>query len=181
MKIALVPMSAKPYHVGHDKLVRIAARECDEVRLFVSTSDRARPGEFVVTGEAMEKVWKEHIKPSLPDNVYVEYGGSPVRKVWNDLGEANEFSDPDDYDTYVVYSDPTDLADNFPEEKIRMYAGNIYDAGCVELRPVDRASTAVVSGADVRRCLASGDRNNFVRMMPAAIDGDAVWDILQSA
>ena len=175
MRIALIPMSAKPYHKGHDLLVRLASRECDEVRLFVSTSDRDN-----VSGEAMQQVWDEHIEPSLPDNVYVEYGGSPVRKVWNELGDSNEFAQlPEDYDNYVIYSDPTDLASNFPEEKLRKYVGKIYGMGYVELRPVDRATTARVSGKDCRRMLAAGDRNGFIDMMSDAIDGGAVFDILQ--
>ena len=41
-------MAAKPYHAGHDGLVRIAASENDEVLLFVSTSDRTRKGEMCI-------------------------------------------------------------------------------------------------------------------------------------
>ena len=52
--IGLVPMSAKPYHTGHDGLVRIAASENDEVLLFVSISDRKRPGEMPLLGSDMK-------------------------------------------------------------------------------------------------------------------------------
>jgi ATP sulfurylase len=174
MKIGLIPLSAKPYHRGHDMLVRLASSECDEVRLFVSTSDRDN-----VSGEAMECVWVEHIEPSLPNNVYVEYGGSPVRKVWSELGESNEFAAlPEDFDNYVIYSDPVDITNNFPEEKLRKYVSKIYNAGYIELRPVDRTTTMQVSGADCRRMLNAGDRKGFVDMMPVGIDGNAVWDIL---
>ena len=64
--IALIAMSAKPYHAGHDCLIRLAATECDSVFLYVSTSDRARTGEVPVLGRDMELLWREVIAPTLP-------------------------------------------------------------------------------------------------------------------
>ena len=45
--IGLIAMSAKPYHAGHDGLVRWAANENDIVYLFVSLSDRNLPSKVV--------------------------------------------------------------------------------------------------------------------------------------
>ena len=104
MKIGLVPVSAKPYHAGHHALVTMAANENDKVILFVSTSDRRRKGQFEILGADMIKVWQEELEAIMPQNIEIEYGGSPVRKVWLTLGTASE--DPDNQDTYVVYSDP---------------------------------------------------------------------------
>ena len=106
MKIGLVPVSAKPYHAGHHALVEMAASENDLVKLFVSTSDRQRKGEFPILGDDMVRVWKEELEGIMPGNVEIEYGGSPVRKVYDALGEADK--DPANEDTIVVYSDPVD-------------------------------------------------------------------------
>ena len=59
--VGIVPMSAKPYHIGHDQLIRLALFECEEVVVFVSSADRARKGEYSVKGETMRKVWEDHI------------------------------------------------------------------------------------------------------------------------
>ena len=57
--IAIVPVSAKPYHAGHDGLVRIASKENDEVHLLVSITDRSRPGEMKIDGGTMFGIWKD--------------------------------------------------------------------------------------------------------------------------
>ncbi len=59
MRIGLVPVSAKPYHIGHHALVTRAAEENDQVLLFVSTSDRKRKGEVPILGADMERSGKK--------------------------------------------------------------------------------------------------------------------------
>lgn len=171
-KIGIVPMSAKPYHAGHDGLVRLAAKENDEVHLYVSTSDRDE-----VSGAAMAQIWKDQIEPTLPGNVRVEYGGSPVLKAFQDIGKASEANSKD---TYLVYSDPEDAAANFSDDKLQKYAANLFAAGRVKTRPVERTSTVDVSGTKMRGFLASGDKKSFLKYLPKGIDGNAVWDTLLS-
>lgn len=175
MRIGLIAMSAKPYHAGHDGLIRLAARECGAVHLYVSLSDRARSGEVPVLGSDMKRVWGM-IEPTLPPNVEVEYGGSPVGKVWKELGAASEAGSQD---TYVVYGDPTDVTQNFTEALMERYAGSLFDAGRIIVRPVERSSTTDVSGTQMRRWLASGDKESFLRNLPKGIDADAVWNVLR--
>ena len=88
MKIGLVPLSAKPYHAGHHYLVEMAANANDKVVIFASTSDRRRPNEYPISGESMKKIWVNEILPILPSNVDVVFGGSPVRKVYETIGDA---------------------------------------------------------------------------------------------
>lgn len=171
-KIGIVPMSAKPYHAGHDGLVRLAAKENDEVHLYVSTSDRDE-----VSGAAMAKVWKDQIEPTLPGNVKVEYGGSPVFKTFQDIGKASEANSPD---TFLIYSDPEDAAANFPDASLQKYAPNLFAAKRVKTRPVERTSTVDVSGTKMRGFLASGDKKSFLKYLPKGLDGNAVWDTLLS-
>ena len=130
MKIGLVPVSAKPYHAGHHALVEMAASENDLVKLFVSTSDRKRKGEFPILGDDMIRVWKEELESVMPGNVEIEYGGSPVRKVYDALGVADK--DPTNEDTLVVYSDPADTAQNYPEKNLEKYCPILRSSGqCV--------------------------------------------------
>jgi hypothetical protein len=153
----------------------LASKECDRAIVFVSTSDRARPGEVPITGADMSKIWHEFIEPTLPNNVTVTYGGSPVANAYKALGDANEGGSKDEY---VLYGDPQDLETNFPRASLIKYAGNLYEAGQVTLRAVDRASTVDISGTRMRSFLEKGDRASFVKYLPSQIDRDAVWSIL---
>lgn len=178
MKIGIVAGSFKPYHLGHDEIIRLASRECDEVHLYVSTSDRVRKGELPILGADMAMLWKATIEGSLPANVKVTYGGSPIANVWKELGAANDAATGDDY---VIYSDPVDVTDNFPVRNLEKYCGELYSSGYVRLRPVDRASTVEISGTKMREMLASGDKAGFVKHLPEGIDSDLVWDTLQKS
>lgn len=164
-------MSGKPYHVGHDAMVRQASKQCDRVLLFVSTSDRARPGETPILGKDMEQIWKQFIQPTLPRNVEVAYGGSPVGHVWKALGKANEDGSED---TYVIFADAADLAQNFTENLLKKYCGNLFDAGQVKLEATERA----FSGTQMRAYLSSGDKESFIKHLPSQVDGEAVWNVL---
>ena len=174
-KIGLIGMSAKPYHAGHDLLVRKAANENEQVLLFVSLSDRKRPGELPILGSDMKVIWEEHIEPSLPANVMVEYGGAPVSKIYKVLGEANESGSED---VYQIYSDPTDLQQNYPENSLEKYAGNLWSNNQIILRPTKRTSTVNVSGTAMRQFLSTGDKKNFIANLPKGIDRNEVWNIL---
>jgi len=167
MKIGLVPGAYKPYHAGHDAIIRLAAQENDRVTVFVSLSDRDN-----ISGKAMERIWQEQIVPSLPDNVAVVYGGSPVGKVFELLGHANDDSSRD---IFSIYSDPSD-ANRF--DTLPKYAGTLVANGQIKTRAIERSSTVDVSGTQMRHWLANGDKAQFVKNLPNSIDGEAVWALL---
>lgn len=169
-------MSAKPYTAGHDGLIRIASKECDVVHVYVSLSDRKKPNEFPIYGSDMEKIWKIYIENSLPSNVEVIYGGSPIRKIYEEMGFASENNSQD---TYVIYSDPTDLSQNFPIKSIDKYAKNLYDNNLIILRPVDRSETLEISGTKMRSYLKTGNQSEFISGLPKGLDGPEVWSILK--
>ena len=81
MNVALIPMSAKPYHLGHHKLIQLAERSHDAVLVFVSYSGRGtrkikdptdnrtikqgarkievpKAGEIPIFGEDMQYIWE---------------------------------------------------------------------------------------------------------------------------
>jgi len=175
--IGLIAMSAKPYHAGHDGLVRWAAGENDEVYLYVSLSDRKRPGEIPILGKDMATIWSSLIEATLPGNVKVEYGGSPISKIYKQLENANQGSE----DTFTIYSDPVDIAQSYPENSLKKYAGNLFANDQIILKPIERSMTVNVSGTKMRQYLATGDKQNFIANLPSEIDGEAVWNILSKS
>ena len=178
MKIGLIAGSYKPFHAGHMGLIEIASKENDEVHLFVSTSDRKRPGEIAILGSDMTNIWKVYLEPIMPDNVVIKYGGSPVANVYVELGEANEQGSKN---TFAIYADPTDLSQNFSNISLNKYAGNLLSNKQIKLRPIQRTQTKDVSGTKMREYLATGDAASFISNLPDGVDGSAIWDILSSA
>ena len=88
MKIALIPMSAKPYHLGHHKLIQYAEKTNDAVMVFVSYSGRGikkikdpndsrsikegaakievpKKGEIPIFGDDMKYIWEEILLDEL--------------------------------------------------------------------------------------------------------------------
>lgn len=178
MKIGLVPGSYKPFHAGHDAVIRLAAQENEKVKVFVSLSDRKRPGEIPILGSDMAAIWKGHIEPSLPGNVQVVYVQSPVRAVWEEVGNDNLDNVEN---TYQIYSDPEDLAQNYPEKSLIRYAGNLYSRQQIIPRAVQRTETVDVSGTKMRQYLETGDEKSFIKNMPKGVNGKAIWDILSQS
>lgn len=175
--IGVVPMSAKPYHVGHDQLIRLALAECDEVVVFVSEGDRKRKGEFLIKGSTMLDIWSDLIMKSLPDNTYVQFTSNPVSAVYELLGDADK--DPDSVEAYRVYSDPKDMENNFPPSSVSKYAPRLVAEQRVVRRLVPRETTVDVSGTQMRAWLMHGDKARFIAHLPPTIDGEAVWAALQ--
>lgn len=175
MQIGLIAMSAKPFHAGHYSLIQQAAEKNDRVLVFVSLSDRARKGEPTVKGEDMRKIWQQHLLKIMPSNVSVSFDGVPIRKIYEVLGAANTAGASD---TYAVYSDPDDIAKNYPIKSRQKYFGDLYAKGNVRFEPISRKGGVDVSGTQMRTYLASGDKTSFINNLPKSIDGDAVWNIL---
>ena len=164
--IGLVPMSAKPYHAGHDGLVRIAASENDEVLLFVSTSDRARKSSMTIYGADMQRIWDDYIEPSLPGNVQVVYGGVPVRHVYEELEKAE--ASKDRLTTFSIYSDVEDIL-KYTDVGLSKSAPKLFSRGQIKRRGVNRSETVNISGTKMREFMANGDVKNFKKFMPPAI------------
>ena len=183
-RVGLIPVSGKPYHAGHHYLVERAAAENQEVILFVSTSDRKRKGQFPILGSDMERVWKEELEPIMPSNVSVVYGGSPVQKVYEEIGMACEIEGVSE--TYVVYSDPTDTAQNYPEKNRDKYMQPLCDQGQVIFAAEENpeaftrgSGSPNVSGTKMREALQDGNFEEFASGMPAGVNAQNVWNILK--
>jgi len=147
MKIGLVPMAAKPYHVGHDMLVRTASEENDIVKLYVSTSDRREDG-VGISGSTMLYIWLTYIQNTLPKNVVSDYGStSPITKVYIELENAEKNQSQD---IYSIYSDDEDIKINYSEKSLIESAPNLFKKDQIILRGISREKTIDISGTQMR-------------------------------
>lgn len=177
MRIGLLALSAKPYHNGHHTLVQRAAQDNDAVILFVSLTDRARPNEVLIRGKDMAIIWRDHLTNIMPGNVSPVYlvDESPVRRIYKVLGEA----DPNAPDTYYIYGDPDDIAQNFSEDSIEKYLADLYGNGKLRFRRVERKDTVDISGTQMREWLQDGNMSDFIAHLPPGVDGQAIWTLLR--
>ena len=182
MKIGLVPMAAKPYHAGHHWLVEKAASENDRVIVFVSVSDRVRKGEQPVYGKDMQRVWQEELEPIMPGNVEVRYGGAPVQKVYQEIGDG---ALAETTDTYFVYSDATDTVRNYPEKNRIKYMEPLYGQGQVRFPAEENPGQFTrgegspdVSGTAMRQAIQSCDIEAFRQGLPDGVNAENVYGIL---
>ena len=168
--VGLVPMASKPYHAGHDGLIRIAAKENDEVIVFVSVMDRARKGELTIRGSDMKQVWDDYIEPILPDNVSVVYCQSPVQLVYKELEDAEARRDRTT--KYRIYSDTQDIV-KYTSNSLTKSAPSLFSNDQIERRGVDRNETVNISGTKMRSFLEKGDVESFANYLPAWLSSDA--------
>lgn len=171
-------MSGKPVHAGHWGLIELASSENDSVQLFVSLGDRVRPGEVVVKGSDMARIWREQLEPNLPKNVTVGYVTAPVQGVIKVIGDARQAASTD---TFTIYADPHDLATIYTESLLSKYGGDLHTNGQIILRAVPRSETVDVSGTQMRAFISNGDKAAFIMNLPACVDGPVVWDILSNS
>lgn len=170
--IGLFAISASPYHIGHQATVNRAAGENDLLVLFVSTSDRKRKGEHVISGDSKTRAWNI-VKKTLPGNVAVELGGSPVRKLWELLASHEEAGDAET--EFRIYG-CDDVADRFNDDSLRKYVPGLRQRDQITLVPVNRT----FSGTAMREYLANGDYNAFIKGLPDGLttgDKKALWGI----
>ena len=135
----------------------------------------------------MSQIWKGFLEPIMPANVHIEYGGSPVRKVYEALGEAALRADGGVADnvTYRVYSDKKDTLQNYAEKNRQKYMQPIYADGRVEfpgeMWPERGETSITTSGEDLRIALGANNFEAFAKGMPASLsdqDTQAIFDIL---
>jgi cytidyltransferase-like protein len=179
-RIGLIPGSFKPYHAGHDALVRLASSENDEVLVFASTADRPRKGELSIQGDKMRIVMEKFVKPSLRllGNVEVIYADPPVTPVTMVFNTLNRAEKNYSYDVHTIYSDSEDIS-RFTPVNLRKQAPKLFDSGQIIRMGIKRGSkTPNVSGTDMRRFIALNDVEMFSRMLPKSIQ-DKCHEILR--
>lgn len=163
IKIGLVPGSFKPYHRGHDELIRLAAGENDLVLVFNSDATRGE-----IDGRTMVNIINRFVKPTLPKNVRLMSVGVPVGALFQELEYAEKNKSED---AYTIYSDSEDIRKYGPNV-LKKYAPTLYENGQIWTRGVERGvETTDVSGTKMREFLAAGDVRQFSKLLPPAVQG----------
>ncbi len=134
----------------------------------------------------MERIWKEEIEKILPGNVTPVYGGVPVRKVYEILGDAEEKLQMDiEPPVYTVYSDPTDTARNYSAAYRMKYFPTVASEGYVKFAGEETPEaftrgegTPDVSGTKMRASLQCGDEAAFAEGLPAGVDKEKIFNML---
>jgi hypothetical protein len=174
-KIGYYPGSFKPFHRGHYESILAAKDKVNELNVIASASDRVRPGEFPLSGQASKEYLEKYIKPALQEkgiNLIVSTG-SPVSDVYNLAKEqANKnayvylFAGPDDLERFS----PESIKKNFPElsekRRIKVEPTTVIMGGDGEER---------ISGTATRQALENDDINGFKALLPniPAVQKDA--------
>lgn len=171
--IGLIAGSFKPYTAGHNFLVEKAASECDQVILFVSTGDRARPGELPIQWNGqMEVIWHNFIEKSLPSNVKVIYTRQPIKEIYDTLIEAN--ANDSNVNSYIVYSDAKDLVSNYSQERQNRLFPRLLKNHQITFKPFERGNDSPdISGTIMRKYLETGNIKDFAKGLPPKIKNNA--------
>lgn len=180
MKIGLVPIAAKPFHKGHDGLIRLASSENDEVSVFVSYHDRNRPNEIKVNGDDMVTIWEDYIIPTMPNNVYVDFVHNPQTATWNEI--ENPILDCE----YTIYGDENDVKKRFTKAALakNKKVGDLLKNNILHVRGVNRSEIADISGTLMRNYIKTNDKKSFYSGLPDTLDKlqkSDIWNILTKA
>lgn len=161
--VTIFPGAFKPYHKGHDRVVRLASMQSDKVLLIVSGGDREKPGELPVLGQTMKEVWQKYIIPTLPANVHVEFADNPVSRAYESLRNLEKENPSQQVNMLAGDED----IGRFRQEALAIEAPELASKGLINIMPVPRFGG--VSGTDMRSFLALGDRSKFINGLPDEI------------
>jgi hypothetical protein len=168
MRLGVFTGKFKPPHAGHYQTILQIADTNDETRVFVSPKT-----EGGITGEMAVEILKDYFK-ERPD-VQVELSDvTPVRAAYEfieDLGKTPEAEDID----LTVYALGEDLIRFGSVEK---WKGRLRSVSRKETARPDFEHGMKVSGTLMRKFLADGDKQSFVRGLPSVADKDRVWAIV---
>src|SRR3990167_208479 len=175
--IALINGGFKPLTAGHFELIKLAEKECDAVKIFVSNKDRQKsPEEAKVYHEDMEIIWNEYICPFLKPTTEVIFCDNPIKKCYWFLGEANKNNSQFEF---LVLSDDKDLIKNFPKPTREKYFGDLYRSGRLKFKGISRYLTSPISATQMRYFIANNMRNEFLYNLPEEIRHIDIWNILR--
>jgi citrate lyase synthetase len=176
MDIGIFPISAKPFHEAHYKLIEIASNENDAVVVVISLTDRIRSGEFPIYGKDMALIWRDHLSKILPKNVRTLYlTSSPIKKAYEILGKAEEENQKNQY---RLYGDTNDIEKNFQYSMLVKYYPTLTSANLISLCPYDRKDIKEISGTMMREYLSKRNMESFCRNLPEGINKEFVYSLL---
>lgn len=179
MKIGYIGMAAKPYTKGHHLLIKEALKECDLVKVFVSTKDRLRDGEYKIKGSTMNKIWERFILDVLPEQVDVFFVEAPIKELYKVIGQEDKGQDKKII--HIIYGDETDIQKNFPFKSLNKYFPTLVSSFRIETKPFVREEVSNISSTMMRKFLELELCNDFIDGLPEEIrkHGNDIWTMLK--
>lgn len=179
-KIAVIPMAAKPFHAGHDALIRRAVDDgCESIIVFLSVGGRDD-----VTAEDMIPLWRKVYIPGIVRtygrNVSIRFTLSPVRDT---ITFTRSFAKNKGVQV-LVYGGIDEEGNNEAQQRVDAVLSSSPDLSPEKVVAVgvNRAEAGGISGTAMRSYLTSGDFSSFVDNLPSWLsdqDKRLVWNTLQ--
>ena len=131
--ISVVPMSAKPFTIGHEDLVKTACEKSKEVYVVISATSRMRKYENPVTGDSMEKLYFEDnpsgfvpdleslLNRNIPEcqgKVKVVYSKNPVTDVTTIFEEDFAYENLEKDKKYCIFVGDIDDAEVYSPDML---------------------------------------------------------------
>ncbi len=174
-RIALFPGKFKPPHRGHfDYVNKIAKRpDVDEVIVLISPVDYPE-----VSNEQSLRIWEEYLENGEP-NITAKIADyrSPVQAVYEFVADPKSAIDGD---TVLLVKSSKDVGDT-SFDRAQSYAERHNPGVNVEdivEDPVQSSDGLVYSARDMRKAIATGDKETFLSYAPPSADGEALWNSL---
>ena len=174
-RIALFPGKFKPPHRGHfDYVNKIAKRpDVDEVIVLISPVDYPE-----VSNEQSLRIWEEYLENGEP-NITAKIADyrSPVQAVYEFVADPKSAIDGD---TVLLVKSSKDVGDT-RFDRAQSYAERHNPGVNVEdivEDPVQSSDGLVYSARDMRKAIATGDKETFLSYAPPSADGEALWNSL---
>ena len=175
--VTIFPGAFKPYHRGHDRVVRLASMQSDKVILLVSESDREKSGEVPILGVTMREIWNRYILRTLPANVMVEFTDNPVTMAYQKL---NAYDRSGQNVQANLLAGDEDIA-RFRPESVSLDAPRLAEQRLIDIVSVPRFGN--VSGTDMRSFIAIGDTQKFTANLPDDLKevGREIFELIRSS
>jgi len=174
-RIALFPGKFKPPHRGHfDYVNKIAKRaDVDEVIILISPVDYPE-----VDNDQSLHIWEEYLKNGEP-NITAKIADyrSPVQAVYEFVADPKSATDGD---TILLVKSSKDMGDT-RFDRAQSYAERHNPGVNVEdivEDPVQSKDGIIYSARDMRKAIATGDKETFLAYAPPSVDGEALWNSL---
>jgi hypothetical protein len=163
-KVAVIPMAAKPFHAGHDSLIKKAVRDGnDSVIVFVSTGGREE-----ISAEDMIPLWRDYYIPGISsqygDKVVIRFSDSPMREA---LLVARDLVNRGKKTIVRLYGGIDSGGEDEAKQRVAAILEKNPDMeGRIIPVGVERSGTGGVSGTAMRGYVSSKDAESFVDNLP---------------
>lgn len=177
-RVAVIPMAAKPFHIGHDSLIRQALADGNE-RVIVFLSKNGRDG---IGPEHVIPIWKEAYLPGIAaaygKRVHIRFTDSPMIEAAQFVQSAIAWGS-----AHVdLYGGIDAQGDDEAQKRVdKIIAAKPELAGRVSAVAVPRSKTHGISGGEMRDLLRVGCPAAFKDNLPTWLNGrakDFIWSIL---